>query len=131
MPGRLPRLSEVAVEDGRIERGRRLRQVYSAHVGRSEETAQVSDHAPAERYQQRPPVRVRGEPMTPVADEGARLALASGCEVVIGLGGGSVLDTAKAISGLMTNGGEALDYLEIVGHSRALANPAAPFITEW
>ena len=45
----------------RHDRGRRLRQVYSAHVGRSEETAQVSDHAAAERYQQRPPVRVRGE----------------------------------------------------------------------
>lgn len=71
---------------------------------------------------------VRGEPTTVTADEGARLALASGCDVVIGLGGGSVLDAAKAVSGLSTNGGTALDYLELVGRGCALQGPAAPFI---
>jgi alcohol dehydrogenase class IV len=47
---------------------------------------------------------------------------------VIGLGGGSVLDAAKAISGLMTNGGDALDYVEIVGRGREMESPAAPFL---
>jgi len=71
---------------------------------------------------------VRGEPTTAIADEGARLALASRCDCVIGLGGGSVLDAAKAISGLMTNGGDALDYVEIVGRGRAIESLAAPFL---
>jgi alcohol dehydrogenase class IV len=72
--------------------------------------------------------RVRGEPTTAIADDGARLALASRCDCVIGLGGGSVLDAAKAISGLMTNGGDALDYVEIVGRGRAMESPASPFL---
>jgi alcohol dehydrogenase class IV len=71
---------------------------------------------------------VRGEPTTATADDGARFAIASGCELVIGLGGGSVLDAAKAISGLITNGGDILDYLEVVGRGRSLESPAAPLI---
>ena len=71
---------------------------------------------------------VQREPTVSIADEGARLALSAGCDIVIGLGGGSALDAAKAIAGLMTNGGEALDYLEIVGRGRALDAPAAPFL---
>src|SRR5262249_24746238 len=71
---------------------------------------------------------VRGEPTIAIADEGARVAVASRCDCVVGLGGGSVLDTAKAISGLMTNGGEALDYVEIVGRGRTIESPAAPLL---
>ena len=47
---------------------------------------------------------VAAEPDTTVVDHGHRQALAAGCEVVIGLGGGSVLDTAKAVAGLLANG---------------------------
>jgi alcohol dehydrogenase class IV len=47
---------------------------------------------------------------------------------VIGLGGGSVLDAAKAIAALMTNGGHPLDYLEVVGRGQALRVPAAAMI---
>lgn len=71
---------------------------------------------------------VRGEPTIAVADDGTRVALASRCDCVIGMGGGSVLDTAKAVSGLMTNGGDALDYVEVVGKGRAIESPAAPFL---
>lgn len=71
---------------------------------------------------------VRHEPTVETVDEGTRRALAAGCDLVIGLGGGSVLDAAKAVSGLMTNGGSALDYLEVVGRGRVLESPAAPFI---
>lgn len=74
------------------------------------------------------PFLVHGEPTTRIADEGARIALASGRDMVIGLGGGSVLDASKAISGLMTNGGTAVDYLEVVGHGRALEARAAPLL---
>jgi alcohol dehydrogenase class IV len=47
---------------------------------------------------------------------------------VIAIGGGSVLDTAKATAALVANGGEALDYLEDIGRGRPLNRPSLPFI---
>src|SRR5215475_12352171 len=71
---------------------------------------------------------VHGEPEIGTADEGARLCRESGCDVVVAIGGGSVLDTAKAAAALASNGGEALDYLEGVGRGRNLERPSLPFI---
>ncbi len=51
-----------------------------------------------------------------------------GGELVIGFGGGSILDTAKAAAALITNPGDPLLYLEIVGAGRVLQNPSIPFI---
>lgn len=71
---------------------------------------------------------VVAEPDTAVVDRGAREAREAGCDLVIGLGGGSVLDAAKAVACLLGNGGEALDYLEVVGRGRPVAKPSAPFV---
>ena len=71
---------------------------------------------------------ITAEPDTAIVDLGAQRALAAGCDVVIGAGGGSVLDAAKAVACLMANGGEAFDYLEVVGRGRTPAQPAVPFI---
>jgi alcohol dehydrogenase class IV len=69
-----------------------------------------------------------GEPTIDSVREGTRFAQQAECDLVIALGGGSVMDCAKAIAGLMTNPGEVLDYLEVIGRGRALTNPAAPWI---
>jgi len=72
--------------------------------------------------------KVAGEPDTAIVDAGAREARGAGSDVVVGLGGGSVLDTAKAVACLLGNGGEALDYLEVVGRGKPVTKPSAPFV---
>jgi alcohol dehydrogenase class IV len=47
---------------------------------------------------------------------------------VIGIGGGSVIDTGKVIAALITNRGELLDYLEVIGRGRPLEQISAPYI---
>jgi alcohol dehydrogenase class IV len=74
------------------------------------------------------PLRITAEPTTAVASEGAGRARESACDVVVGVGGGSVLDGAKAIAALLTNGGEPLDYLEVIGAGRKIETPSAPFV---
>ncbi len=71
---------------------------------------------------------VTDEPTVHVARQGTRQARSAGCDFVIGFGGGSALDTAKAIAALLTNPGDPLDYLEVIGRGRPLQNPAAPIL---
>ncbi len=55
--------------------------------------------------------KVEPEPRIELADEGAALARKNKCDIVIGIGGGSAMDVAKAIAVLATNKGTAVDYL--------------------
>jgi len=55
--------------------------------------------------------RIDPEPGLRLADTGTELARTNNCDCVIGVGGGSAIDVAKAISILLTNGGHAVDYL--------------------
>lgn len=71
---------------------------------------------------------VPGEPTVERAREGARQVRASQCDVVLAIGGGSAIDAGKAIAALATNGGEPLEFLEVVGKGRAMAVPPLPFI---
>ncbi len=70
----------------------------------------------------------QGEPSVETAREGVRIASEAKCEMVIGFGGGSALDTAKAIAALLTNPGDPLDYLEVIGRGQPVKNQSAPFI---
>jgi alcohol dehydrogenase class IV len=72
---------------------------------------------------------VSGEPTVDLVREGARRAQDAGCDVVISMGGGSVIDAGKAIAILATNGGEPLEFLEVVGKGRAISVPPLPLIS--
>jgi alcohol dehydrogenase class IV len=71
---------------------------------------------------------VSGEPTIDLARAGAELARTGGCDVVLGLGGGSVLDAAKAIAALATQPGDVLDYLEVIGRGLPLATSPLPCV---
>ena len=73
-------------------------------------------------------LRQRGEPQVSDVDRGVQTAAAEGCQLVIALGGGSAIDTAKAVAGLITNGGTALDYMEVIGKGLKITHPSAPWI---
>ena len=72
--------------------------------------------------------RQHGEPTVSQVDEAVAEARKAGCDLVIGLGGGSAIDSAKAVAGLLTNGGTAIDYMEVVGAGKKIYRPAAPWI---
>jgi alcohol dehydrogenase class IV len=70
---------------------------------------------------------VGGEPTVDLARAGATAAREHGADVVAAIGGGSVIDTGKAVAMLLGNGGDPLDYLEVVGSGRKITKPSAPF----
>jgi alcohol dehydrogenase class IV len=71
---------------------------------------------------------IRGEPDTECVDLGLEAARRIGAEVIVGIGGGSAIDAAKAMAGLMTNEGSCLDYMEVVGEGRSIRLPPLPWI---
>jgi alcohol dehydrogenase len=73
-------------------------------------------------------LRVGGEPSPQLVDDAVATFRDGGFDVVIGIGGGSVLDAAKAIAGLLLVGDSVMDYLEGVGPEKSYRGPATPFI---
>ena len=71
---------------------------------------------------------VAGEPTVETVRTGVQCAREEACELIIGMGGGSAVDAGKAIAALLTNPGDPLDYLEVIGRGRALINLSAPYI---
>ncbi|MBK7423112.1 MAG: iron-containing alcohol dehydrogenase [Propionivibrio sp.] len=73
-------------------------------------------------------VRVSGEPSPEFVDASVAALRGTRFDAVVGIGGGSALDAAKAIAGLLQPGNSVLDHLEGVGPERPYAGPATPFI---
>jgi alcohol dehydrogenase class IV len=74
------------------------------------------------------PFSVSGEPGLETIGQGVKRAGGENCDLVIGIGGGSALDAGKAIAAMLTNPGDLLDYMEIIGGGKPLREPSAPFI---
>jgi len=76
-------------------------------------------------------VKVGGEPSPQFVDEQVAALRSNGgstIDAVVGIGGGSALDDAKAIAGLLKPGNSVLDHLEGVGPELDYRGPATPFI---
>jgi alcohol dehydrogenase len=71
---------------------------------------------------------IEGEPSPQLVDEAVAGFHDKQIDVVIGIGGGSSLDAAKAIAGLLKPGNSVLDHLEGVGPELPYLGPATPFI---
>jgi len=68
--------------------------------------------------------QVEGEPTLPMVSQGIALARDQGCDLAIGLGGGSAMDVAKAVAGLLPLAGSPAEYLA----GRKVERPGLPFI---
>jgi alcohol dehydrogenase class IV len=72
--------------------------------------------------------KVPYEPTVSLVCQGAEQARQDGCDLVVGMGGGSVIDGAKAIAALVTNDGDIFDYLEVIGRGMSLDRDPIPCI---
>jgi alcohol dehydrogenase class IV len=68
------------------------------------------------------------EPTVETARAAVAMARDHGSDLIVAVGGGSVLDLGKAVAGLLANLGDPLDYLEVVGRGQPLTRPAMPCI---
>jgi alcohol dehydrogenase class IV len=71
---------------------------------------------------------IPSDPTLETVDTGTSFARKEICDLIIALGGGSVLDTGKAISAMVTNEGSVADYQEIEGKGRKFKTKPIPFI---
>jgi alcohol dehydrogenase class IV len=70
----------------------------------------------------------KGEPTVDMVRSGVAAYRSGAFDYVVAIGGGSAIDCGKAIAAMVTNSGEPLDYLEIVGKGAPLEREPAPFI---
>jgi alcohol dehydrogenase class IV len=118
-PGALAELGEAAAG-----MGRRTLLV----TGRSPERAEVARERLEAAGVTSVAFSVPGEPAVGHVQRGTDLARAEGAEIVVACGGGSAIDAGKAIAALLGNGGDPLDYVEVVGRGQPLTKPPLPFI---
>jgi alcohol dehydrogenase class IV len=74
------------------------------------------------------PFSVTEEPTVGLVAEGTKFARGNGCDLVISFGGGSAIDAGKAVAAMLTNPGDLLDYLEVIGGGKAITERPVPYI---
>lgn len=73
-------------------------------------------------------IKPAGEPTVEMTNAAAEAVRKAKCDIVVSIGGGSVIDLGKAVAGLATNGGSVKDYLEGVGTGRTPDKDALPHV---
>ena len=71
---------------------------------------------------------VAGEPSVELVLEGVAVARSRECDMVVAIGGGSAMDTGKAVAALVPNPGDIHDYLEVVGKGQPFLKPSLPVV---
>ncbi|MFM1891140.1 MAG: NAD-dependent methanol dehydrogenase [Pseudomonadota bacterium] len=130
------RLPEIRFGAGRLQElpdvlagyGRRVLLVMGHSAFRNSPHWPTLQAALAERGLEWAVVRVLEEPSPELVDEAVARHRDGGFDVVAGIGGGSVLDAAKAIAGLLPHGNSVMDHLEGVGRGIPYAGPALPWV---
>jgi alcohol dehydrogenase class IV len=92
--------------------------------GRPGRHAELIDRLPAPRRIH----PVAGEPTVNDARAAVAAAREHDADVVVAIGGGSVLDLGKAVAALLGNGTDPLDHLEVVGRGRPITRPSVAFV---
>ncbi len=122
----------VVIGEGAVERlgelvsslGRRVLLVTGSHPER------VQDHINALLRQgfSVETLSIAHEPTLEDIEQGLFFARETARDLVVSMGGGSVLDAGKAIAGLVAHAGEVLDTLEVVGSGQTLHRAGIPFV---
>jgi alcohol dehydrogenase class IV len=118
-PGTLAGLGEIAAP-----LGRRALLVSGRSVDRA---APAREALKAKRVAVLP-FSTAGEPTVDDVRRGVAAARAEGVDLVVACGGGSAIDAGKAVAALLGNGGDPLDYLEVVGRGQPIGQPSIPFV---
>jgi len=136
LPFSIARLPRIEFGAGVLSRVPDLCSAYGNRVllvtgGRSFEQSEHYDRLTTQFRQlqlQWQQCRITGEPSPAIIDEQVAQYAIADVDVVLGIGGGSVLDAAKAIAGLLRVDRSVMDYLEGVGPELPYEGPAVPFI---
>lgn len=73
--------------------------------------------------------KVEANPLLDTVQRGSQFAMESGCDMIVALGGGSVIDASKAIAVVTTNGGDYWDYIHGgTGKGKSISNTPLPII---
>ena len=73
--------------------------------------------------------KVEANPLKSTVMSGSEMARANGCDMIVALGGGSVMDAAKAMAVVSTNDGDLWDYIGCgTGKGKPIANTPLPVV---
>jgi alcohol dehydrogenase class IV len=104
-----------------------IRRVFVV-TGRSQARAERVREAMASSGLRSVTFPVPGEPSVELVRTATASLLEADCDGVLGLGGGSALDLAKAVAIMATNGADPMDHLEMIGAGRPLSRPGLPWV---